>query len=357
MILSKIVNLKKENINMAMLDFEYYKNQTFDNFIDKQFLDILKNEDTYKKIINSKTFKRLLNIRFLGAIDYISTNKIRYNRYYHSISVATLSLYYSKLKHLNEYETKHLAVASLLHDIGHGPLSHSMEPAFQDRFGISHHTNSNDIIKGDKTLFKDEINSILIDENINIEYVLALLNNEVSNDTSFALSNPINIDTIDGIYRTYSQSLPTKTQKLHLSLLPKQKEIVEALVNKDKNKLDEFWNLKDRVYKTIIHKEENLKADSIAIEFVKSEKNIDKESFFFSDKEFKQKYSKLFYKLAKNEIKEKELIYKKRNYYIDEDENSSHFISRYKLEKHIEKKVICKSLKTYEMQKRIYFNN
>lgn len=32
MILSKIVNLKKEN--MAMLDFEYYKNQTF---IDKQF--------------------------------------------------------------------------------------------------------------------------------------------------------------------------------------------------------------------------------------------------------------------------------------------------------------------------------
>jgi hypothetical protein len=50
MILSKIVNLKKENINMAMLDFEYYKNQTFDNFIDKQFLDILKIEDTYKKI-------------------------------------------------------------------------------------------------------------------------------------------------------------------------------------------------------------------------------------------------------------------------------------------------------------------
>ncbi|MFX4243345.1 hypothetical protein ACOL22_11295, partial [Aliarcobacter butzleri] len=120
---------------------------------------------------------------------------------------------------------------------------------------------------------------------------------------------------------------PTKTQKLHLSLLPKQKEIVEALVNKDKNKLDEFWNLKDRVYKTIIHKEANLKADSIAIEFVKHEKSIDKESFFFSDKEFKQKYSKLFDKLAKNEIKEKELIYKKRNYYIDEDENSSHFIS------------------------------
>ena len=37
----------------------------------------------------------------------------------------------------------------------------------------------------------------------------------------------------------------------------------------------------------------------------------DKESFFFSDKEFKQKYSKLFYKLAKNEIKN--LIRRKRN--------------------------------------------
>ncbi|EFU70295.1 conserved hypothetical protein [Aliarcobacter butzleri JV22] len=342
---------------MAILDFEDYAYQTFDVFIDKQLLGILKSEDTYKKIINSKTFKRLSNIRFLGAIDYISTNKRRYDRYYHSISVATLGLYYSKLKYLNEYETKHLAVASLLHDIGHGPLSHSMEPAFQDRFGISHHTNSNDIIKGNKTLFKDEINSILRDENINIEYVLALLNNEVSNDTSFALTNPINIDTIDGIYRTYSQSLPTKTHKLHLALLPKQKEIVEALVNKDKNKLDDFWKLKDRVYKTIIHKEANLKADNIAIEFVKYEKNIDKESFFFSDKEFKKKYSKLFEKLAKNEIKEKELVYKKRNYYIDEDENASHFISRYKLEKQIEKKVICKSLKIYEMQKRIYFNN
>lgn len=34
--------------------------------------------------------------------------------------------------------------------------------------------------KGDKTIFKDEINSILRDENM------------LNNDTSFALSNPIN---------------------------------------------------------------------------------------------------------------------------------------------------------------------
>ena len=71
MILSKIVNLKKENINMAMLDFEYYKNQTFDNFIDKQFLDIL----GVGKSLLRMTFERFLNIVPASNI-LILTNEI-----------------------------------------------------------------------------------------------------------------------------------------------------------------------------------------------------------------------------------------------------------------------------------------
>jgi HD superfamily phosphohydrolase len=201
--------------------------KSYDEFTDSTLLALLLKNSLYSEVISTKTFKRLKNISFLGAIDYTSRHKKRHNRYDHSISVGTLALHYARLKQLDEYEANHLVVAALLHDVGHGPLSHSMEPVFQKRYGISHHTMTNDIIKGISKL-GDELCQVLKKYHIDIDYIVELLDGKVSNETAFALTNPINIDTADGIIRTISYSYAPKNKKAHLGLLLKPKDIVEA---------------------------------------------------------------------------------------------------------------------------------
>jgi len=291
-----------------------------DEFVDATLLALLLDSSLYSDIISTKTFKRLKNISFLGAIDYTSYNKKRHNRYDHSISVATLALHYATLKHLDEHETKHLVIAALLHDVGHGPLSHSMEPVFQKRYGISHHSMTNDIIQGVSKL-GDELYQVLKKHHINIDYIVALLDGKVSNETAFALSNPINIDTADGIIRTISYAYSPQAKKAHLALLFKPKEIIEALVHKNKRVLDEFWSLKHRVYLNIIHNKENLKADVLSMRFAEQNSYISKDDFYLTDKAFKVKYNIQFEKMFKsNDVKS--LEYKQRAYYLAINKNT-----------------------------------
>ena len=67
----------------------------FDNVEIKQHdlkTELLKNLysiDLYREIIESSLLNRLKNIHFLGAIDYLYTNKKKHTRYEHTLSVAT----------------------------------------------------------------------------------------------------------------------------------------------------------------------------------------------------------------------------------------------------------------------------
>lgn len=89
------------------------------------------------RLAESVAVTRLKDIGFLGAIDYVrfgnekQKDRQYFNRYEHSLGVAFLALNYSKAKDLSEYDSRVLASAGLLHDVGHGPLSHTLEPIFK----------------------------------------------------------------------------------------------------------------------------------------------------------------------------------------------------------------------------------
>jgi len=123
-----------------------------DILINQELLQELLSNKLYKELICSKTFKRLENISFLGAIDYISSNSKRFYRYEHSVSVGVLALSYAKLQKLDKKDTDILVSSALLHDIGHAPLSHSIEGVFKKKYDINHHQNGNNIIKGRNSL-------------------------------------------------------------------------------------------------------------------------------------------------------------------------------------------------------------
>lgn len=102
-------------------------------------------------LIDTAAFQRLRRIRQLGPA-YLTFHGAESSRFTHSLGV--LHLARLALRHL-ERSHPHLAeqrlllyAAALLHDVGHGPLSHSGE----EMFGLSHEAWSARVIREDRDL-------------------------------------------------------------------------------------------------------------------------------------------------------------------------------------------------------------
>jgi HD superfamily phosphohydrolase len=160
-----------------------------------------------RELVATPAFQRLKSIRFLGGIDYLlvrspngARGNVRHTRYQHSLGVARLALRYSDLRELSFSERRIVFVAALLHDVGHAPLSHSLEPVFKECFGLEHHRATEDILRGRAPL-GSEIPDLLGRNGVDIDRVIAIISGEEANYDSL-FSGPINFDTIEGILRT-----------------------------------------------------------------------------------------------------------------------------------------------------------
>ena len=107
------------------------------------------------ELINTAYFQRLRRIKQLSGVAMVF-HCGEHSRFSHSLGVYELARRYSTLKpieaSLDERSQTLLLVASLLHDIGHGPYSHDFEVVF----GSNHEKIGAKIIADDK-----EINLIL----------------------------------------------------------------------------------------------------------------------------------------------------------------------------------------------------
>jgi hypothetical protein len=289
------------------------KTNNFSILLENKYRDVLFNHSLYRSIIESSAFKRLEDIRFLGAIDYTfkpNQYKKRHTRYEHSLGVAELALAYAKNFHLNQQTTDHIVVAALLHDIGHAPLSHSVENVFYERFNLNHHLATIKIIKGDVKIGRG-LSNTLSEYKMDVDRIIALIDGNENSLAGKAFSNPINIDTIDGIIRSSSYYSTPK-----LSTMAVLNALSDSSANATKI-LDSFWELKHKVYKNFIHSQKNLLADTISQAIAKKMK-LEKEHFYISEKQ----YAKMFGSLYDQLKKEKELnkiSYKKREYRINKN--------------------------------------
>lgn len=71
------------------------------------------------KIIDTPIFQRLGRIKQLTSAEYVFPGA-RHSRKEHCIGAMHLAIKYARVLNLSEHETKVIAVAALLHDIGHG---------------------------------------------------------------------------------------------------------------------------------------------------------------------------------------------------------------------------------------------
>lgn len=218
----------------------------------------------------SAPVQRLKQIGFLGALDYIrfsngaQAHRRRHNRYEHSLGVAELALLYADIRNLPRTETRILGAAGLLHDVGHGPLSHTLEPIFKSEFGISHHQAGDNILYG-RSPFGDEIIEIMKAYGIDLDEVVAMIEGRHEGESAFLFGSPINLDTIEGISR--SRVYAAKTQKF---LDPRH--LVIAMAENDEwptSLTDHFWQMKHEVYNVVIHNPWGLIFDGLAQAYMK----------------------------------------------------------------------------------------
>jgi len=110
-------------------------------------------DQTIWKLINTPEFQRLRRIRQLGTT-YLTFHGAEHSRFSHSLGVYEITRkiisQFERNRYLDWPQEENLVClcAALLHDIGHGPFSHSIEQVF----GNDHEKWSCDIILGDTNI-------------------------------------------------------------------------------------------------------------------------------------------------------------------------------------------------------------
>ena len=227
------------------------------------------NDPLLHELIGTPAFQRLKEIHFLGAIDYRlipnpngKQGATRYTRYEHSVGVLRLAHLYSASTEMQSDRRRLVCAAALLHDVGHPPLSHSIEPVFSEKLGIDHHRATEDIIRGRVPLGK-EVLSALRRHAVDIEELVSVISGESSSFDGF-FSGPINFDTIEGILRSCTY--------LHPAVL-NPGTVTEAAITresrKDRDIVDTFWKYKETVYGNIVNSEEGILSDSVCQLFLR----------------------------------------------------------------------------------------
>ena len=263
-----------------------------------------KKEAVIFELASSKTFQRLSGIRFLGGIDFClvkvpngaPTNR-RYTRSIHSLGVADLAYLYSAERKLDTGMRKLACVAALLHDIGHSPLSHSIEGVFKRELEIDHHIASAEIITG-KSKFGTEVLDILRKHSLDADQVIAVIEGKEDAFEGF-FSGPINFDTIDGILRSWSYC---SNNHLHSPI-----NVMQAASKREseanKEIVDDFWNIKNQVYQRIIRSALGVAVDKLCEEvFLASIHQFTRADFFSTENQFFTKLPTLKQSLSQSRL-------------------------------------------------------
>lgn len=244
--------------DLATSNYPYYD---FSEPIDPR--SMLVDDQLFTELVSTGAFQRLKSIRFLGGIDYClirspngAKGNIRYTRYQHSLGVARLAVSYSEMRALSFSDRRLVYVAALLHDIGHAPLSHSLEPVFAEVFGLEHHRATEDVVSGREPIGRD-LYAILRRHEVDVERVIAIIGGKEPIFDGF-FSGPINFDTIEGILRSVAFVRPSLS-------IPSPETVTKAALRretiKDRNVVDDFWKYKNWIYQNIINSRTGVLAD------------------------------------------------------------------------------------------------
>lgn len=285
------------------------------------------NEPLLHDLIGTPAFQRLKGIHFLGAIDYRlipnpngKQGATRYSRYEHSVGVMRLAHLYATSTEIQPDRRRLICAAALLHDVGHPPLSHSIEPVFKEKLGIDHHRATKDIIRGRVPLGR-EVLSVLRRHAVDVEELISVVSGDSSCFDGF-FCGPINFDTIEGILRSCTYLHPTALNPGTVTRAAMKRES-----RKDRDIVDEFWKYKEAVYKNIINSEEGILSDSVCQHFLwRNPEHIHPDCYYGTETGLFRRLPGLrelltcrTFRKEVEPILDAAVLFRSRHYYVDED--------------------------------------
>lgn len=177
----------------------------------------------------------------------------------------------------------------------------------------------------------------LLASNVNIDFINKLISGEARDEDGGDLfSSPINIDTIEGITRSFCYVKKSSTNLNPVDVA------YASFVDKEHNRLsvlDDFWNLKDYVYNNIVNRDLGVIADYYSQHFFDNEQGkLSEADLFDTEPEWGRKYSKLFSTLGRitrkadlpYDLVDVDIKFTSRKYFVDHHKTD---INRYQCSK------------------------
>jgi len=145
------------------------------------------------EIVDTPEFQRLRRIKQLGAT-FLVYPGANHTRFEHSIGAMHLAGRISANLNLDSEEVERVRAAALLHDMGHGPLSHTSEELLERHLGTSHESRALDTIKGSR------IADILGERKIDPEEIGEMINGR-GGYLGKIISSDFDVDRMDFLVR------------------------------------------------------------------------------------------------------------------------------------------------------------
>jgi uncharacterized protein len=240
-------------------------------------------------LLGSRDLRRLARIRHFGAFelkDWHSGendfNGSPVTRLEHTLGVTQITAEIAFSMFPDERTATYNVIYALLHDIGHGPFSHSSEPVFR-HFGINHH------ISFEERLFcleASSIGTILKDHKID---VIDFHTFSVKKNPNNLFHYKINPDLIDGLSRS-SQRL------IGLDMTP-QVDLASAFIYPESHRsyLDQIWMAKSLLYTRVMPSTKWKLYDLLfELSLYRLFDRLSRDDFYLDDQEFLDKYMTYF---------------------------------------------------------------
>ena len=112
-----------------------------------------------EELLATPEFNKLSHIKQLGLAHLVFPGA-HHTRFEHSLGVSHIGGLMADSVGLDDHEKSIVEVAGMLHDVGHGPYSHTLEHILHERGGADHMHITEGIITGDYDILRDDENSL-----------------------------------------------------------------------------------------------------------------------------------------------------------------------------------------------------
>ena len=174
----------------------------------------IKIDGFFVDLVETPEVQRLSNIKQLGLAHLVFPGA-HHTRLEHSLGAFHMATMLSESLPLEAEEKTSLMCAALLHDIGHGPFSHTLESILRDSLNVDHVDLTKKLILGTYSIFQDDeqhflssihcntVTEILEKHHIDTALITQIISGTVKEKTYLGqmLNSVIDVDQLDYLLR------------------------------------------------------------------------------------------------------------------------------------------------------------